>query len=66
MALRNFAIDITDSERREFKALAKSRGMTVQGLMGQLVKRELREASTSNNAIVARDHSSDIGRAYEN
>ncbi len=63
MALRNFAIDITDSERREFKALAKSRGMTVQGLIGQLVKRELREA---NNAIVAHDHSGDIGRAYEN
>ena len=55
MALRNFAIDITDSERREFKALAKSRGMTVQGLMGQLVKRELRESSAG-----------DIGRAYEN
>lgn len=65
MALRNFAIDITDSERQEFKALAKSRGMTVQGLIGQLIKRELREAST-NNVIVAHDHAGDIGRAYEN
>lgn len=65
MALRNFAIDITDSERQEFKALAKSRGMTVQGLIGQLIKRELREAST-NGAIVVHDHAGDIGRAYEN
>lgn len=65
MALRNFAIDITDSERREFKALAKSRGMTVQGLMGQLVKRELRESS-AGDVTVAHDHAGDIGRAYEN
>ena len=65
MALRNFAIDITDSERREFKALAKSRGITVQGLMGQLVKRELREAS-SGKTVILDDHTGDIGRAYEN
>lgn len=44
MAVRNFSVDITVSEREAFKKLAKSRGMTVQGLMAQLVRRELNNA----------------------
>ena len=44
MAVRNFSIDITVSEREAFKKLAKSKGMTVQGLAGQLIKQEIARA----------------------
>ena len=37
-------VDFTPQERDEAKALAKSKGMTFQGWLGQLVKRELKKA----------------------
>jgi len=37
-------VDITDREKAAAKRLAKSKGMTFQGWMGQLIKRELEEA----------------------
>ena len=40
-------VQITTSERDTAKAIAKSRGMTFSGWLGQLVKHEIYEASTS-------------------
>lgn len=37
-------VAITDREKAAAKRLAKSKGMTFQGWMGQLIKRELEEA----------------------
>jgi len=37
-------VDITDREKAAAKRLAKSKGMTFQGWVGQLIKRELEEA----------------------
>lgn len=37
-------VAITDCEKAAAKRLAKSKGMTFQGWMGQLIKRELEEA----------------------
>ena len=37
-------VDFSRQERDEAKALAKSKGMTFQGWIGQLVKRELEAA----------------------
>lgn len=34
---------ITNSEREQAKALAKSKGMTFQGWLGQLIKNALKE-----------------------
>ncbi len=38
---QNLKVDITQAERIALKPLAKSRGMTLQGFIGQLIKREL-------------------------
>ena len=38
-------ISISVKEREEAKALAKSKGMTLQGWLGQLVKRELKNSA---------------------
>lgn len=37
------AVQITPEERDQFKSLARSRGMLVQGLLAQLVRREIKE-----------------------
>lgn len=37
------AVQITPEERDQFKNLARSRGMLVQGLLAQLVRREIKE-----------------------
>lgn len=34
-------VQISNAERQEIKRIAKSRGMTLGGLMGQLVRREI-------------------------
>lgn len=39
---KNFVIDITGRERKELFELARSKGMTVQGFLAQLVRGELR------------------------
>lgn len=36
-----YKIVISDDERRKFKMLAKSKGMTVQGYIAQLIKHEI-------------------------
>lgn len=36
-------VQISDAERQAIKKIAKSKGMTLGGFMGQLVKRELRD-----------------------
>lgn len=41
-------VDITDREKAAAKRLAKSKGMTFQGWMGQLIKRELEESHRGN------------------
>lgn len=47
-------VRITSEEKNQAKALAKSKGMTFSGWLGQLVKRELKssskEASYGNDA----------------
>ncbi len=43
-----YKIVIPDEERRKFKDLAKSRGMTIQGYLALLIKRELRESEASS------------------
>ncbi len=45
-------VAITDREKAEAKRLAKSKGMTFQGWMGQLIKRELEEAQRGNTQFV--------------
>lgn len=37
-------IDITPEEKLKVKSLAKSRGMTLQGFLGNLVKKALEES----------------------
>ena len=39
-----YKIVIPDDERRKFKQLAKSRGMTIQGLLASLIRAEIRTA----------------------
>lgn len=39
--LNKMTVDINSDERKQAKALAKSKGMTLQGWIGQLIKREL-------------------------
>ena len=34
-------VDISQTEKREAKILAKNKGMSLQGFVGQLIKREL-------------------------
>lgn len=41
-------VTISTSEKSEAKALAKSLGMTFQGWVGNLIKRELREAKKAS------------------
>lgn len=41
-------VAITDREKAAAKRLAKSKGMTFQGWMGQLIKRELEESHRGN------------------
>ena len=41
-------VAITDREKAAAKRLAKSKGMTFQGWMGQLIKRELEEVRHGN------------------
>jgi len=43
-------VDFTRQERDEAKALAKSKGMTFQGWLGQLVQRELKNARLEKEA----------------
>jgi hypothetical protein len=45
-------VAITDREKAAAKRLAKSKGMTFQGWMGQLIKRELEEAHRGNTQFV--------------
>ena len=45
-------VDITDREKAAAKRLAKSKGMTFQGWMGQLIKRELEESHRGNTQFV--------------
>lgn len=54
-----YKIVIPDEERRKFKDLAKSKGMTIQGYLALLIKRELRE-STAGDVTVAHDYAGDI------
>lgn len=39
-------VDISQEEKNRAKALAKSKGMSLQGFMGQLIKKELDSAKT--------------------
>ena len=43
-------IDLSKEQRLEARALAKSKGMTLQGLIGQLIKRELQKAEATNGS----------------
>lgn len=45
----NIKVDFTRQERDEAKALAKSKGMTFQGFVGQLIKNALRESKEATN-----------------
>jgi len=45
-------VAITDREKAAAKRLAKSKGMTFQGWMGQLIKRELEESHRGNTQFV--------------
>lgn len=45
----NIKVDFTRQERDEAKALAKSKGMTFQGFVGQLIKNALRESKEAAN-----------------
>lgn len=42
--------DITDSEKEAAKALAKSKGMTFQGFVGQLIKKALADGASNLEA----------------
>lgn len=55
---------ISDAERQAIKKIAKSKGMTLSGFIGQLVRKEIR--NYSDNVTTVSDHAGDIGRAYEN
>lgn len=39
-----YKIVIPEMERRKFRILAKSRGMTISGALGQLIKKEIADA----------------------
>ena len=39
-----YKIVIPETERRKFRILAKSRGMTISGALGQLIKKEIADA----------------------
>ena len=39
---------ITDAERQMLKRIAKSRGMTLSGLVGQIVRNEIRNSGLSS------------------
>lgn len=41
-------VKISPQERESAKSLAKASGMTFQGWLGQLIKRELRQASSTD------------------
>lgn len=49
---------ISDAERQAIKKIAKSKGMTLSGLIGQLVRKEIR--NYSGDVTVAHDHAGDI------
>ena len=59
-----YKIVISDEERRKFKELAKSKGMTIQGYLVMLIKRELK-GSYIDDVTMANDHAGTIGAAYE-
>lgn len=42
-------VQISDAERQEIKRIAKSKGMTLSGLMGQLVRSEIRNNQISSD-----------------
>ena len=54
---------ISDAERQAIKKIAKSKGMTLSGLIGQLVRTEIRNYSELEN--VSDNHAGSIGAAYE-
>jgi len=41
-------VDISADEKNKAKVLAKSRGMSLQGFIGQLVKNELKNSEVQN------------------
>lgn len=43
-------VDITPTEKSKARALAKSKGMTLQGFVGQLIRKEL-EISDNSEAV---------------
>ncbi len=49
---------ISDAERQAIKKIAKSKGMTLSGLIGQLVRTEIR--NYSGLVSVTHDHAGDI------
>jgi len=49
---RNYMlVDISQTEKREAKILAKNKGMSLQGFVGQLIKRELANAEQSDTGV---------------
>ncbi len=65
---KNFVIDITGRERKELFELARSKGMTMQGLLAMLVRNEIRSNQSSigisplSNEIGTNPSSLDFGR----
>ena len=48
---RNYMlVDISQQEKKDAKVLAKTKGMSLQGFVGQLIKRELENAKESGDA----------------
>lgn len=43
-------VDITDAEKTNVRNLARSKGMTLSGYLGQLIKRELANAEETGDA----------------
>lgn len=46
----SYRIDISREERAEARRIAKSKGMTFQGWLGQLVKREIYNSRSSSSS----------------
>ena len=44
------AVDLSKDERNAAREIARSKGMTFQGWLGQLIKRELANAEESGDA----------------
>ena len=55
-----YKIVIPEEERRKFRNLAKSRGMTISGLLGQLIKREIAESEAIEKESIAFPYSDSI------